>query len=287
LLLLVLPFLAGCIFDPPEECDNVSIAFRYCPDGINCPFNLHIGQVTLLVYGEDDCLVQQKLLTGGSCDGTCTTGLNLSPGSYNLVAVGNAYEKTVFCAPETMETLTLTSPQYKNGQRIISNDSLYMGVEALIVPPNDYLRDTVDFESIHISFRLLVRGLLNTATKNDDPPAYISLDNLLPEYSLSKGATGRLQTYYPAGIYYESSGIMVSEFNIFRGNDLSQVFLILYGKDDTELKRANLGLILQEAGFDPGNISDVNIPLEIVITGLEITIEVSNWDEEELIPFMH
>lgn len=285
--MLLLPFLGGCIFDPPEECDNVSISFRYCPDGTNCQFNRYIGQVTLLVYGDDNRLVQEKPLTGGLCSGTCKAGLNLSPGSYSLVAVGNAYGHTMLCSPESMATLTVTSPQYAEGQKIISNDSLYLGRKELIVPPFDSVEDTVDLESIHIGFRLLVRGLQNIATKNETPPAYITLDNLLPEYSLSEGATGPPQTYYPAGSFYQSSGIMLIEFNIFRGNNLNNVILNLFDKNHLILKQSNLGLLLQQAGFDPGNIGDINIPLEIVITGLDITIEVSNWDEEELIPLMH
>lgn len=287
MLLFVLPFLGGCIFDPPEECDNVGIAFRYCPDGINCQFNQYIGQVTLLVYGDDNRLVQEKSIIGEACDGTCKTGLNLSPGSYSLVAVGNAYEHTVLCSPESMETLTFTSPQYKTGQRIISNDSLYLGRKRLSIPPYDSVEDTIDFETIHINFRVLVKGLKNIATKNNEPPAYFTLENLLPEYLLSEGASGPLQTYYPEGTYYESSGIIVSVFNIFRGNNLNNVLLTLYNKNHQEMEQSNLGVLLQQAGIDPGNIGDINIPLEIVITGFDITIEVSNWDEEELIPLMH
>lgn len=285
--MLLLPFLGGCIFDPAEECDNVSIAFRYSPDGANCQFNTYIGQVILLVYGDDNCLIQEKTITGQLCNETCKAGLNLSRGSYSLVAVGNAYGQTVLCSSETMETLTITSPQYTEGQRIIGNDSLYLGRKEINVPQYDYVEDTIDFESIHIGFRLLVKGLKNIATKNETPPAYITLDNLLPEYSLSEGATGPPQTYYPAGTYYQSSGIMVSEFNIFRGNNLYNVFLSLYDRNDQVLKQTNLGLLLQQAGFDPGNIGDIDIPLEIIITGLDITITVNNWDEEELIPLMH
>lgn len=287
MIMLLLPFLGGCIFDPPEECDNVSIAFRYRPDGTECRFSRYIGHVTLLVYGDDNRLVQEKPLSGELCNGICNTGLNLSPGSYSLVAVGNAYGQTVLCSSETMETLAITSPQYAEGLRIISNDSLYLGRKELTIPKYDYVEDTIDLESIHIGFRLLVRGLRNIATKNETPPAYITLDNLLPVYSLSEGATDPPQTYYPAGTYYQSSGIMVSEFNIFRGNNLSNVFLTLYDSNNQELKQSNLGLLLQQAGFDPGNIGDIDIPLEIIITGLDITITINNWDEEELIPLMH
>ncbi|HBG54332.1 MAG TPA: hypothetical protein DDW70_09015, partial [Rikenellaceae bacterium] len=65
-------------------------------------------------------------------------------------------------------------------------------------------------------------------------------------------------------------------------NDLYSVFLILFDSSGQELERFNLGLLLERAGLDPAHLEDISIPLEVVMTGLEISIRVNNWETEEL-----
>ena len=286
LVFLLAPFLAGCIFEPPEECDNVRIVFHYCPEGTVCQTSEHIEQVHLLVFGQDNRLVQQKVVSLDAC-GTCGTGLNLAPGRYGLVAVGNAFENTVLDAPGTLEGLRLAHPAYLAGNPITTNDSLYLGRKDIVVPPFEILQDTVNFSSIHLAFKILVRGLHLLTTKASEPPVSIVLEGLFPLYTLQQKASGPPQSYYPAGTYYDSSGIFISRFNIFRGNDLDGIFLGLHDNEGNTLERVNMGQLMRQAGIDPDTVGDVTLPLEIVITGMDITIQVSNWETEELEALLH
>ena len=223
----------------------------------------------LLVYGQDNKSVQQQILNfDGQSGKYYTTGLNLAPGRYRLVAAGNAFENTVLDAPANLESLRLTSPAYLAGSRITGNDSLYLGQKEIEVSPCKRSQDTVDMASIHLNLNVVVRGLQGMNTKNGNSPV--------------KGVIDPLQTYYPAGTYYGTLGLFVSRFNIFRGNDLYGVFLMLFDSIGQELERFNLGLLLEQAGLDPAHLEDISIPLEVVITGLEISIRISSWETEEL-----
>jgi hydroxymethylglutaryl-CoA reductase len=106
-------------------------------------------------------------------------------------------------------------------------------------------------------------------------------------YTLQQKASGPPQSYYPAGTYYDSSGIFISRFNIFRGNDLDGIFLGLHDNEGNTLERVNMGQLMRQAGIDPDTVGDVTLPLEIVITGMDITIQVSNWETEELEALLH
>ncbi|MDD2289019.1 MAG: FimB/Mfa2 family fimbrial subunit [Bacteroidales bacterium] len=277
------PFLAGCIFDPPEECDNVSIVFRYQDENAERQISDYIEQVHLLVYGQDNKSVQQQILNFDGQSGIYyTTGLNLAPGRYCLVVAGNAFENTVLDASASLESLRLTSPAYLAGSRITGNDSLYLGQKEIEVSPCKWLQDTVDMASIHLNLNVLVRGLQGMNTKNGTLPVSIAMSGLRPVFSPVKGVIDPLQTYYPAGTYYGTPGLFVSRFNIFRGNDLYGVFLMLFDSSGQELERFNLGLLLEQAGLDPAHLEDISIPLEVVITGLEISIRISSWETEEL-----
>ena len=57
---------------------------------------------------------------------------------------------------------------------------------------------------------------------------------------------------------------------------------MLFDSIGQELERFNLGLLLEQAGLDPAHLEDISIPLEVVITGLEISIRISSWETEEL-----
>lgn len=283
LVFLLAPFLAGCIFDPPEECDNVSIVFRYQEESAEHQISEHIEQVHLLVYGEDKNSVQQQILNFNGQSGIYySTGMNLAPGRYRLVAVGNAFKNTVLDAPGNLESLQLTNPAYLSGGRITSNDSLYLGQKEIEVPPYKWLQDTIDMASIHLNFNILIRNLQKMNTKNGTSPVSIAMNGLRPVFSPFKGVIDPLQTYYPVGTYYGNLGLFVSRFNVFRGNDLYSVFLILFDSSGQELERFNLGLLLERAGLDPAHLEDISIPLEVVMTGLEISIRVNNWETEEL-----
>ena len=285
LVFLLAPFLAGCIFEPPEECDNVRIIFHYCPEGTVCQTSEHIEQVHLLVFGQDNRLVQQKVVSLDAC-GTCGTGLNLAPGRYGLVAVGNAFENTVLDAPGPWRASawhiphTLRKPHNNKRQPV-------PGKKDIVVPPFEILQDTVNFSSIHLAFKILVRGLHLLTTKASEPPVSIVLEGLFPLYTLQQKASGPPQSYYPAGTYYDSSGIFISRFNIFRGNDLDGIFLGLHDNEGNTLERVNMGQLMRQAGIDPDTVGDVTLPLEIVITGMDITIQVSNWETEELEALLH
>ncbi|HOT54432.1 MAG TPA: FimB/Mfa2 family fimbrial subunit [Bacteroidales bacterium] len=220
LVFLLAPFLAGYIFEPLAECDNVSIVFRYQEKGAERQISEHIEQVHLLVYGQDKKSVQQHILNFDGQSGIYySNGLNLTPGRYRLVAVGNAFENTVLDAPGNPESLRLTNPAYLAGGRVTSNDSLYLGQKEIEVSPYECLRDTVDMASIHLNLNILIKGLQRMNTKNGNSPVSISMNGLRPVFSPLKGAIDQQQTYYSGGTYYDTLGLFVSRFNIFSGSD--------------------------------------------------------------------
>ena len=90
-----LVLLTSCIKEDLSDCERCTLTFFYEGDVNYDIFPQHITCVSLYVFDADNRVVQTKRIEQNELKAFLGTKLNLCPGAYRVIGVGNQYDKTV------------------------------------------------------------------------------------------------------------------------------------------------------------------------------------------------
>ena len=90
--LLVTVLMGSCIKEDYDDCDNVSITFEYLADGDRNVLSQFIDKIDLYVFEAGGPLVDVYQYSSNEIGGEIE--FKLPAGTYEVVAVGNAFERT-------------------------------------------------------------------------------------------------------------------------------------------------------------------------------------------------
>ena len=100
LLYLCLPIisfvlLTGCIKEEYDDCERCTLTFSYLGDGTSDIFPEKITDVSLYVFDANNRVVQTKRIEQNELKAFQGTKLNLEPGDYHIVGIGNQFDQTI------------------------------------------------------------------------------------------------------------------------------------------------------------------------------------------------
>lgn len=213
---------AGCkgLLDHNDnvECDY-SIRLRYHYNQENRSrdnkFSAYIHTLDQYIFDEDETLVWVGQVTRDICDGTWHSDVDLPPGRYSVIAVGNRDTRSDItdgygagcCAPTPGVTkrddmrMTLENAVSHPDQMTGPSEPLYHGYRTFSVSPTQTSNVRVDMVHSHLRLRLKVRWKNNVPQERVD--YYLTLGSvpshyaLMPEYYYPEGTTA-CQTHAPA-----------------------------------------------------------------------------------------
>ena len=239
LLYLCLPIvsivlLSGCIKEEYDDCERCKLTFSYLGDGSSDIFAEKITDVSLYVYDASGALVQTKHIKHSDLKAYQGTKLNLKKGVYEVVGVGNVFNKTTVTAPAqgSMTDRYFNHPNVDKGGKVEGNDSLYLGRQTINMP-NDWYEADVPFRSSHlkVSYQVIAENAQWTTINDTSDTHYtLQVNNLKPKTNFENTAFDTPITYDPVLSLDATDLTHNSYFNIMRHPKQSDVEFVLTEK---------------------------------------------------------
>ena len=289
-LLASVVLLASCIKEDYADCERCTLTFSYLGDGTWDVFPEHITRVSLYVFNSEDRLVQTKLIEQNELKAFQGTKLNLEPGDYRVVGVGNSYNKTEVTnlSSSNMSQIQFHHPKADEGGVVEGNDSLYLGQKTFTIPSSYWYEDDVPFRSSHLKVSYTVKNYLYPGSAESATRAEGSLElkvkNLLPQTDFTNKANGNKITYDPVMSYNPEKKEHNGYFNIMRHSKDSDVEFELIDKATGEVVHT-LTLADFLAEFPQIDVTKQEVLIPIILEfGAGVKVTIPDWMIEDRDP---
>ena len=283
--------LASCIKEDYTDCERCKLTFSYTGDVEYDIFPQQITSVSLYVFDEDDRLVQTKRIEQNDLKIYQGTKLNLNPGTYRVVGVGNDYDltETYNTSAADMSQITLSHPNAATNGVVEGNDSLYLGQKTITIPADYWYEDDVPFRSSHLKVSYTVKGYVNpdamVDTRASEGYLELRVKNLLPMTDFNNRAHGDKITYHPELLLQARDGDHYGYFNIMRHTKDSEVEFELVDKASGEVVHT---LLLKDflEKFPQIDVSkqEVLIPIVVEFKNIGVTVTIPEWMIQDVTP---
>ena len=279
-LLLLAPFvlLASCIKEDYTDCERCTLTFSYTGDVAQDVFAEHITRVSLYVFDADERLVLTKQIEQNELKAFQGTKLNLNPGKYKIVGVGNAYDKTEVSntSSQDMTKIEFHHPNAPEQGVVEGNDSLYLGQKDIVIPSDYWYEADVKFYSSHLKVSYTVEDYTDGGQLTA-PLVDLRVKNLLPATDFTNRVVGQKMTYNPK-MTINAEGDHESYFNIMRHDSSSDVEFELVEKSSGQvLHTLKLKDFLAEFPQVDVTKQEVLIPIIVQFKNVGVTVTVPDW----------
>lgn len=282
--------LASCIKENYDDCERCKLTFSYTGDVEYDIFQRQITRVSLYVFDQDDRLVQTKRIEQNDLKAYQGTKLNLSPGTYRVVGVGNDFDRTETynTSATDMSQITFSHPNVERGGVVEGNDSLYLGQKTIVIPDSYWYEDDVPFRSSHLKVSYTVKGYVNPqAEASRASSGYLDLrvKNLLPKTDFTNRAHGDKMTYNPELTIQPGNGDHYGYFNIMRHAKNSDVEFELVDKASGEVVHTlALKDFLEKFPQIDVTKQEVLIPIIVEFKNIGVTVTIPDWMIHDVTP---
>lgn len=284
--------LASCIKEDYDDCERCKLTFSYTGDVDYDIFSKQITCVSLYVYDQNDGLVTTKRIEQNDLAAYQGTKLNLPPGTYRVVGVGNDYDATEIYDADLgnpLSEVTFRHPHAFDGEvRGHGNDSLYLGQKTITIPADYWYEDDVPFRSSHLKVSYTVKGYVNPVAKSsraNDSYLTLRVKNLLPQTDFNNRAHGDKTTYTPTLNVQQSNGDHTGYFNIMRhAKDCDVVFELVDKASQEVVHTLALKDFLQKFPQIDVTKQEVLIPIIVEFKNIGVTVTIPDWLIQNVTP---
>ena len=282
--------LSECQGHQPEEEDKQIIYFRYTGDGTNDLLADKIKFADLYVFDENEQLVQTKEIGTKELAAEHGTTLQLPAGSYQLVCLANAGERTQTSDLHTgnIATMYFAHPAYFTNQEeaLTGNDPIYHGDLTLNVEEGTE-QHNLDFHSSHLRVYMEIIGYDTFIAKEDDTNTLsVQLENAPCRVFFDNRVCPSTRTYYPELNKQKGKDTYIGQLNTYRPDENHPMQVCLYNGsaepfytfDVAEFVEANPEIDLAK--------EEAELPIRIEFKGKDVSVSITvpHWDIEEVFP---
>lgn len=300
ILLSLVPVLTtGCIKDDMDDCENVAISFRYEANGEQDVLRQYVDKIDLYVFDTNNRLIDQRAYNQDDLNPSeGAPSFRLPQGTYRVVALGNAYDKTQVKDINSgdLAKTYIQHPNWGTASAVEGHDHNYMGSKLINVPgDNKFLRDTLELFSSHINVSVEIHGMAAPESSTRTAGGYtLSLENAnaLTNFNNETNPDEK-ETCYPPLTYDAASGTYTTgTFAIYRMDsngilDANRCRHILRLKDaqGNQLAETNIyDFLAQYADYIDVTKQEADLPISINFTPVEVIIKVPSWYVEDIDP---
>ena len=292
---LLIPVLMGsCIKEDYDDCDNVTIAFKYFADGDRDVLSQYISIIDLYVFDADERLVDVYHYSQSEISGEIA--FRLPGGTYQVVAVGNAYDRTASVGVEggEIDNMFITHPAWGGNGTLTGHDDNYLGTATIQVPETEGKKShsVVVLRSAHVDVSIEIHGL--AAPQSGELPCRLVIEQANAATSFRNVVDGSQQgTYCPELVYDAASGC-------YRTDDLALLRMDNDGTLDPDLCRHIIRLedtdgnvLVEERLYDflqryedelDVTRQEALLPMSIIFRPLEVEVDLPVWYIEDITP---
>lgn len=168
-------------------------------------FDYRIATLDEYIFDEQGVLVGEHRITRDSCDGSWHSDIDLPPGRYSVIAIGNKDSRSEITdtrseeAPvvgltlrEDMRMTLKNCAEYLDGTRGPS-ESLYHGYRTFTISSTEVSSVRVDMVHAHLKLKFRVTWKNNPPVERED--YYLTLETVPSQYALMP------EYYYPEGSF--------------------------------------------------------------------------------------
>ena len=292
---LLIPVLMGsCIKEDYDDCDNVTIAFEYLADGDRNVLSQYISIIDLYVFDADEQLVDVYQYSQGELAGE--VAFRLPAGDYQVVAVGNAYERTAVTGTTggDIDRMFVVHPAWGGSGTMTGHDDIYLGSANVRVPEGDGQKshNVVTLRSSHIDVSIEIHGL--EVPQEGSMPFRLVIGQANAATNFRNVVDGSQQGTYVPELVYDASN------ECYRTDDLALLRLDNDGTLDPALcqhvvrvEDSEGNVLLEERLYDflqrYADELDVTrqealLPMSITFRPLEIEVNLPVWYIEDITP---
>ncbi|MBE6225819.1 MAG: hypothetical protein E7121_01840 [Bacteroidales bacterium] len=287
-MLVSIVLLAGCIKENYDDCERCKLTFSYTGDVNYDIFQQKISCVSLYVFDDKNSLVQTKRIEQSDLKAYQGTKLNLSPGSYRIVGVGNDMDLTEIESAQNHDQAIFLNPDTKSTNRVVGNDSLYLGTKMITIPEDYWYEDDVPFRSSHLKVSYTVIGYVDAAEENvksSNSILELKVKNLLPQTDFTNKAHGNKTTYNPVLEVEKNTGNHIGRFNIMRhAKDSDVVFELADKKTGEVVHTLALADFLNKYPQIDVSKQEVLIPIVVEFKNIGVTVTIPDWMVNDVTP---
>lgn len=291
--LLVTVLMGSCIKEDYDDCDNVSITFEYLADGDRNVLSQFIDKIDLYVFEAGGPLVDVYQYASNEIGGEIE--FKLPAGTYEVVAVGNAFERTAVTdvTGTDLNNIFITHPAWGSGGIMTGHDDNYLGTKVINVPSEEGRKshDVVRLYSAHIDVEIEIHGL--TAAQADGIRLVIDQANAVTSFR-NEVDDAQKGTYYPELSYDEVNNCYRTQdlalFRLDNGGtldpDLCQHVIRVEDGEGNTLTEVNLYEFLQSVDSDKLDVTrqEALLPISITFYLFTVEVELPVWYVEDVVP---
>lgn len=280
LLLLLVISQFSCISDDDDDCERTMIRFSYLGDGISEIFDQRINKVDLYIYDANKNLVQTQSIGKDELKQNHGKRLNIPPGDYYIVCIGNAFLNTEIIAENgiNLDNMRVTNPNILKKKDTQTNDSLYFGYKKIRVSESEHYletNDTIHFVSSHIKMYIEIAGIENYLKDGDS--LKISINNLFTAFNFSNEVFNDVYTYKPQLTYNMQKSIYQTKLNVLRIPLESEVNIVIQSSSDKQLYSLGLTSFLNKYKQFDLSKNELLIAIRIEFKPQSVSIKVPEW----------
>ena len=273
--------LMGCIGDDYSACvRNCALYFDY-PD-----FPEHIGRVNVGIYDADGLLVTSHQVDAHALSVFQGIQLDLTGGSYVAVCWANAFDNTSLhglTPGASFDDGRVHHPNLSVSAPIASHDSLYYGKLSFVIPedaPKGVQEDTVAFVPAHITLKIHVKGLSNTApgTPAEDYPL-VRTNHLLASYDFDMQPLGDATSYHPLLQVDPTEKLVAAHTHVLRFDNETPATIDVVENAASQKILYSLGLrdFMQANGITVVHGEKLTLPIFITFHDGHVEVSLEGW----------
>lgn len=273
--------LTSCIKESYDDCERCKITFSYVGDGTTDIFPQKVNGVSLYVYDEQDNCLMTRSLDKSALEQYQGVKLNLKPGRYRIVGIGNDFDLTEVSHHDCgdMSGVRFGHPDVEK-DFVPGNDSLYLGTLVFDVPESYWCEHDVPFRSSHLKVSYTVKNYVDT--KAEASPLSLHVCNSLPYTDFTNKTVGDKITYAPS--FTRNGTDYNARFNIMRHSADCDLCFDLKDESGEVIHSLPLKDFLAEFTQIDVTKQEVLIPIVVEFKSIGVTVTIPEWMVNDVTP---
>ncbi|MGL5682938.1 MAG: FimB/Mfa2 family fimbrial subunit [Marinifilaceae bacterium] len=290
LVILLALMVGSCIKEDRDNCETLHLSFRYLGDDNVDILQEKICSIQLYLFDEQGRYVTEWVELGDAA-AQQHTRLNIAPGKYTIVGVGNNDEKTLVHdrGSQILSTFVITHPNILEGLKYVDSfDDLYLGSKEIVIKDGVVTRDTLDFECSHDDVIVEVRGY-NQESVTRALPTIFTITDLTASTFLENIPTQRkcacvqMLEFQDREVPTYQFTFNIQRFGLKHGRDINSM-IQLRNPDGSIVYEFGLYDYLMENPSILLDIEEVVIPILIEFTPVGVEIKLPEWYIQDVTP---
>lgn len=301
LLLFSVCFFSGCIGEDTGSCpeiakNNLTLKFEHINNEGTDIFPEKIHRVDVFVFDTNGSFVKKQSVEKETLSVFPGTELNLDPGIYHIICLGNIYDKTSlskFIKGSLLSDAFINFGILNNLKIAKGADPLYFAPKissqafTITVPEQGTQTVTIPFSSIHIKIKVFIKGFEDSSAEGKELLPMIELNNIPSGCDFNIKTSNDFISYENVTEYknVDEQKMATLEFNTpLLGTETLAQLLIKKQSDQKTLTTISLKEFIRKHNISLTGTTEVVIPIFVEYKSASVSVTLPSWEQVPVTP---